>query len=267
MPSQPNVREVRRKKPDANLIVNGKLITPDEIKQESTQHQDETNPEHAARLALTVRELLSQKAREKALLAEHDDIDNAVIDQLLAQECPTPKPGDDECRRYYDANRDKFRSADLVLASHILFALSDGVSMSLLRSRAHETLKELRRQPQLFAQRAKELSNCPSSQVGRSLGQLSRGDNVPEFDKVVFASNETGILPELLRTRHGFHIVLIEKRVQGEQLPYDAVKNKISDYLEQYVSHKAIQQYIGLLLAQADIQGLDLDVNESWLVQ
>ncbi|TEA77989.1 peptidylprolyl isomerase [Allopusillimonas ginsengisoli] len=256
------------KSPDTgSLRVNGVLIDDDAIAAETASHPDEADPGFAARRALVLRELLTQQARAKGLLDDGAAIDDATIDRLLDMECPMPEPTEAECRRYYSANASKFRSPDIVHARHILFALTEGVAMSRLRARAEEVRRDLARHPDKFDALARSLSNCPSGKVGGNLGQLTRGESVIEFDKALFDTRQTGLLPGLVRTRHGFHIVLIERRLDGAELPFEAVSQRIEQYLRDYVSHKAIQQYLTLLVSRAKVQGVSLDVPHGPLLQ
>lgn len=249
------------------LRVNGVLIEEDSIASELNAHADDADPDHAARHALMIKELCRQQACAKGLLDEHAEIDDETIDRLLEHECRVPEPSTDECQRYYDANTKKFRSPDLVHASHILFALTEGVSMPLLRTRAEETRRELTRHPEHFGELARTLSNCPSGGVGGNLGQLTRGESVPEFDTAVFDSAATGLLPGLVKTRFGFHIVLVERRIAGMTLPFDMVSATIAKYLREYVRHKAIQQYLTLLTSSAELQGITVEVRPGLLLQ
>jgi peptidyl-prolyl cis-trans isomerase C len=241
------------------LRVNGTLISGHAISDELSAHADASDPDHAARLALVVRELLTQQARAKGLLAADEPLDDAATDRLIEMECAIPEPTEEECQRYYRANPGKFNSPDLVHARHILFALSPGVSVPGLRSKAEETLQT--------DEMARTLSNCPSGQVGGNLGQLSKGESVPEFDEAVFGAMRPGLLPRLVRTRFGFHIVAIERRIEGKPLPFDAAKTIIARYLGEHVRQKAIQQYLTQLAARADLQGITLDLPQGPLLQ
>ena len=60
-----------------------------------------------------------------------------------------------------------------------------------IRSQAEQTLNELLRQPDRFDAVAREMSNCPSGQHGGNLGQLGRGETVPEFERVLFRFGPT----------------------------------------------------------------------------
>jgi peptidyl-prolyl cis-trans isomerase C len=182
------------------------------------------SPELAA-----VRELLRQRAVGLRLLSptatDHDEIDRAV-EHLLEQEVHVPAPTDAESRRHYETHLKEFQSGDLVHARHILFQVTPAVRVPEVRARAEQTLTELLREPDRFAILARELSNCPSGQHGGNLGQIGRGDTVQEFERALFRLGPTGILREVVKTRHGFHIVAVDQRIPGNTLPFEAVRDR-----------------------------------------
>jgi peptidyl-prolyl cis-trans isomerase C len=218
--------------------------------------------------AAAVRELLRQRAVTAGLLADDagEDFVNEAIEALLEREVRTPEPEDAECRRWYDAHPEAFRSGDLVFVRHILFAVTPGVPIEPLRRKAEETLHELHRHPERFPDLAAERSNCPSGAQGGALGQLSRGESVPEFERAVFAGGE-GLLPRLVNTRYGFHIVAVDGRVEGRLLPFESVREAIALRLAGTVAERALQQYVQVLAAGAALEGVDLAAAASPLLQ
>lgn len=216
------------------------------------------------------RELLRQRAIARGLLSGSDGeptVIEAAIETLLESEAPTPSPTEEECRRYYEGHLLEFRSGDLVHARHILFQVTPQVAVPQLRARAVLTLNEVLRKPECFAARAKELSNCPSGEQGGDLGQIARGDTVPEFEKALFRPGTTGVLRELIRTRFGFHVVSIDQNIPGRTLPFESVREKIADHLRARVEEKALRQYVSVLAGQARISGVDLAGATTPLVQ
>lgn len=216
------------------------------------------------------RELLRQRAVAIGLIdaASHDEDEvTAAIERLLQREVSTPEPTEAECRRYYEHHRREFESGDLVHARHILFQVAPGVNVASLRARAEQALNELLRQPERFAAVAAELSNCPSGEHGGNLGQIGRGDTVPEFEQALFRLGPTGILREIVKTRYGFHIVAVDQRIPGKRLPFDMVTDKIADRLRGMVEEKALRQYVSVLAGKADIHGADLNGTDIPLVQ
>ncbi|TAL90947.1 MAG: peptidylprolyl isomerase [Rhodanobacter sp.] len=216
-----------------------------------------------------VRELLRQRARELGLLADNADAEAtaAAIEQLLEDEVEVPEPTTEECRRWYDTHRARYRNGELIHARHILFQVTPGTPVAAVRSVAEAMLMELRANPDLFAERARSKSNCPSCAQGGQLGQLARGSTVPEFEKAVFEGDTIGILPQLVHSRHGLHIVAVDQRIPGEQLPFEAMAGKVADELRAASEQRALGQYVRVLAGRAELDGVDLNAAASPLVQ
>lgn len=197
--------------------------------------------ERAAQLGL-----MGGRARGEVSFAD-PQAEDAVIERLLELEVRTPEPNDEECRRYYERHPAQFRAGDLVEASHILFGLTPRVPPGALRARAAEVHAIARREPQRFAELAREYSNCPSAAQGGALGQLGRGDSVPEFESVLFDSETLGVLPELVDTRYGFHVVLVARRIAGQAVPFEVARERIAEFLRTRSTRRALAQYVQIL--------------------
>jgi len=224
--------------------------------------------------ALVVRELLLQQAgrlgldRTKSKADSGETGDDARIHLLIEQEVETPKADDDACRTYYDNNRHKFRTQVLLVASHILLPAppDDVQARREARQQADAILAELERSPETFEELARTRSACPSGKEGGSLGQLTHGQTCEEFERQVFCLPQ-GLCPKPLETRYGYHIVRIDRRVEGKSLDYRMVSDKIARYLDERVEHKALSQYIHYLAGEAEIEGIDLTDSDSPLMQ
>jgi peptidyl-prolyl cis-trans isomerase C len=210
--------------------------------------------------AAAARELLRQRAIELGLLEPAVDAEavDAAIERLLEREVRTPEPTEVECRQFYDANPRLFVSDELVAARHILFQVTPGTPVAALRAKAEITLSDLLQSPARFEAVARECSNCPSAQHGGNLGQLRRGDMVPEFEQALFDGTWIGIRAQLVKTRYGFHIVAVDHRAPGRQVPFDAVHKMIAERLRSRVLERALRQYVHVLAGAADVRGADL---------
>jgi peptidyl-prolyl cis-trans isomerase C len=224
---------------------------------------------NASPQAAAVRELLRQRAVAAGLAAPDvsGEPADAAIERLLEKEVTTPEPGEEECRRYYDAHPAEFASGELAFARHILFQVTPGAPVPAIRAKAELTLGELSKDASKFEPLARELSNCPSGGQGGNLGQLARGETVPEFEQALFNGAYTGIYPQLVKTRFGFHILAVDRREPGRQLPFETSRPRIAQRLRERVLHKALQQYISLLAAEAAIEGVELDAAKSPLLR
>ena len=261
--------------------VNGAVITEHAINAEIQYHPAgslEQAREEAAR-ALVIRELLLQAA-DSLGITEPDPLEDAgdreaetheagLIRTVIAREVKVPEPDEATCRRYYENNLRRFRSADLFEAAHILFPADpeDAEAMAEAKEAATAALARARERPDAFAALARELSACPSGQDGGSLGQLTRGSTVPEFETFLLNLEPGQICPVPVRTRYGYHVLRLDRRIDGRQLPFEVVRDKIAEYLRERVWRRAVSQYLSLLIGQADIEGLELEGARSPLVQ
>jgi len=246
------------------VIVNGVELSDADLEQELAHHADAANPQRRAITALVLRRVMLDEARRLGLPADSDE---TAIQALLDAQAPVPEPDQAACRRHYDAHPERFVVGELVEADHILFQVTPQVDLDALRARAEAVLAEVRADPASFARRARELSNCPSAAVGGSLGQLGRGDTVPEFERAVFGPPAGMILPRLVETRHGLHIVRIARHVPGRRLPYAQVADRIARALALASRDTAWRQYLRILVGRARIEGIELEGSAGALVQ
>lgn len=139
--------------------------------------------------------------------------------------------------------------------------------VNALRARAELTLAELLEAPQRFEALARECSNCPSAQHGGNLGQLQRGDMVPEFEQALFDAQWVGIHGQLVKTRYGFHIVAVDRRAPGHKVPFELACKTIAERLRAGVLERALQQYVRVLAGGSELRGIDLGAAPTPLVQ
>lgn len=220
-------------------------------------------------------ELLRQAATRAGLLGE-DDVPSAdgilseaasgAIEALLERVLDLEEPSEEACRRYYGNNAAAYRRGERVHVRHILFAVTPGTDVAALRRQAEATLLEVRCHPEdgadRFGQAAHDLSNCPSGAERGALGWLERSGCVSEFAAEIFGHTEVGVLPRLVHTRFGLHVVEVLARDPGEPLSFDAARGAVSATLRNQRYVTALRRYVASLADEANIDGVDLDVFE-----
>ncbi|MCC7456725.1 MAG: peptidylprolyl isomerase [Nitrospira sp.] len=232
-------------------------------------------------------ELLRQAAQAAGLLDADDrcstdghmsDAASEAIERLLERELTVPEPDEAACRRYHAAHQARYATGERVRVRHILFAVTPGVDVRALRDRAEAALLEVRCHDgkdapddgdggDTFARQAKALSNCPSGEHGGELGWLEAADCAPEFARELFGQAEVGVLPRLVHSRFGLHVVDVQQRERGTAQPYEAVRAAVQLALRQQSWVTALRQYLQLLAGQARLEGVQLDGSETPLVQ
>lgn len=261
LPPPPSFGEVR---------VNGVEIAPEAIAQEIQHHpapDAETAWVEAAR-ALAVRELLLQEARRLNLAAEPErdeagrmeENDDALVSLLLERQVDTADAGPEECRRYYDANQGRFRTPDLFEASHILIEPEgdDDAAWSAAEARARTIAAEVGDNADAFAEAARAFSGCASARQDGSLGQIRRGEMVAQVQAGIEALDEGSTGREPIRSRFGWHVLRLQRRIPGHILPFDVVRPKIRDMLEARSWSVTAARYIATLAAAGEVEGVQI---------
>lgn len=222
-------------------------------------------------------ELLRQAAQREGMLSTTDapSVDGAIseaaaaaIDAHIDRAVHVPPPSDASCRRHFAANARAYAKGERLHLRHILFAVTPGVDVAVLRRRAEATLLELRCDDGTgFPTAARTLSNCPSGAEGGDLGWLAAADCASEFAKEVFAHAGLGVLPRLVHSRFGLHIVEVLAREPGTVPEYDTVRDAVATTLTRQGFVTALRQYLRVLAGQAQIEGVDLEGARTPLVQ
>ena len=243
-------------------------------------HESGQRPDEAALRQRACIELLRQAAQRAGLLAD-DDLPStdgttsaaasAAIEHLLERELNVPEPSDQACRRHYQGHRAAYAQGERVHLRHVLFAVTPGVDVNALRQRAEALLLELRCADPAgtaLADAARQWSNCPSARLGGDLGSLTRDDCAPEFAREVFGgSAEIGVLPRLVHSRFGLHVVEVRAREAGQSLPFERVSGSIALTLRQQAWVNALRQYLQVLAGAAALEGVVLEAADAPLVQ
>ena len=223
-------------------------------------------------------ELLRQAAIAEGLLSDEDPapLQGAItedagtaIEQLIDRALQLPEPTDEACRRHHAANLPRYSVGERAQVRHVLFAVTPGVDVNALRKRAEACLLDLRCDAGggRFAEVARSTSNCPSGADGGELGWLRAEDCAPELAKEILGHAEIGVLPRLVATRFGLHVVEVLAREPGTAPPFEAVRSAVAQALRQQAFATALRQYLSLLAGRARVEGVELDAAATPLVQ
>jgi peptidyl-prolyl cis-trans isomerase C len=246
-------------------------------------HPEGQAPDDDSLRQLACAELLRQEAQRAGLLAAQDQASpdgvqsesaTAAIEALLDRKLQVPPPSEEACRRYYEAHAASYSSDEKVRARHILFAVTPGVDVVALRQKAERALLDVRchdgdklQAQEAFARAAGQWSNCPSSGQGGDLGWLTRQDCAPEFARELFGLKDMGVLPRLVHSRFGLHVVEVTAREPGTPRPFETVREAVRQGLQQQSWATALRQYLRILAGEARLAGVPLESSETPLVQ
>ncbi|UBM57845.1 SurA N-terminal domain-containing protein [Marinilongibacter aquaticus] len=132
-------------------------------------------------------------------------IDNSIVGATVG---PVKEGQDYTIYKYEGTERDSLYT---VRASHILIrpAGTDDAAKADAKQRAQDLLNQIKNGAD-FAAMARINGSDGTAQVGGDLGYFNNdGRMVPEFEKAVFAFNGSGLMPNLVETDFGYHIIKV----------------------------------------------------------
>jgi peptidyl-prolyl cis-trans isomerase C len=173
---------------------------------------------------MVVRELILQQARKDGLdkspevAAKLEELKKRVVVEAFLKKKveEQAKVSDEEMKKFYEENKDKFKTGAQVHASHILMKSED---------EGQKVLKELKEGGN-FEELAKKHSIDGAAAKGGDLGWFSKGSMVPEFEKVAFGLKD-GEISGLTKTQFGYHIIKVTGKRPAGIRTFDEVKEQI----------------------------------------
>ncbi|WP_444999978.1 peptidylprolyl isomerase [Halomonas mongoliensis] len=213
--------------------------------------------------ALVVRELLRQRAAELGLAevsGEALEEGDAAIAALLEQELDVPEPSEEDLRRFHAAHVERFSEPTRLKVRHILLAAApdDAEARDAGYRQGEKLLKELAAAPERFTEFAMRFSACPSKEQGGELGWLAPGQTVAELDRALQHLPE-GLHDRPLASRYGWHLIAIDERVEGRELPYEQVAERVRHSLREQSTRRSLRHYLLVLESEIGVEGVALD--------
>jgi peptidyl-prolyl cis-trans isomerase D len=129
-------------------------------------------------------------------------------------------------------------------ASHILIK-ADGTTpeaKAAAKAKAQDLLNKIKGGAD-FAAMARQFGTDGTKEQGGDLGWFSQGRMVPEFEKAIFGATSTGLLPNVVETSFGYHIIKITALPTKQTYQVAEVKKTIapSDATREVAYQKAQQ--------------------------
>ena len=129
----------------------------------------------------------------------------------------------------YKVTGEKAGTQAAARASHILIK-ADGTTPeadAAAKAKANDVLKKIKGGAD-FATMARQYGTDGTVSTGGDLGWFAQGRMVPEFEKAVFGTSSAGLLPNLVKTSFGYHIIKITAPKTNKTYQLAAVQKKIS---------------------------------------
>jgi peptidyl-prolyl cis-trans isomerase C len=185
------------------------------------------DPQFRKVLAFTRKDLMARKYLEKT--------SKGIAD-------PTEK----EAREFFDKNAELYGTPESVHLRHILVKTE---------KEAKDVLKKLKKGAK-FSDVASKVSTCPTKAVGGDLDWLPRGRLVKELEDVAFTM-KNGQVTGPIKTRFGYHVVLLEDKRPARKSSFDEVKDYIIEQLKFQKQQEHYQQVAKALRKKMNVQVME----------
>jgi len=163
---------------------------------------------------------------------------------------------EDEKKKEYKKNKDKFEVKEQIRAAHILISVSDKATKKQ-KKEAKKLAKELRKRAaggEDFAMLARQNSyDTTTARRGGDLGYFEKGAMVKEFEKAAFKLKKDQI-SKVVESDYGYHIIKLLDKREGRRMKYEEVASGIARFLASQKKNEELEKFVEKLKESAEIE-------------
>jgi parvulin-like peptidyl-prolyl isomerase len=159
---------------------------------------------------------------------------------------------DKELRERYDREKEHYRLPERARLREIVILKPSNAAVDAARQRADQLAAQARANAD-FALLATTASESGTKSKGGDLGEVARGELLPDLDKAVFNANSGAVIGPI-ETKSGWHILKVEQRLPSEVPAFESIKDKIRKDAGEDAWQRDYKAYIERLRKEAFIQ-------------
>lgn len=263
---------------DEELVKRGITVTKEDVNEAVKEIIDKVGSKEQLDMILKQNGISSSQFRK--------DLEEEVKMKKLAQELGSSEVTDAEAQKFYKENIAKFKYPEKVRASHILVSANPeeieevvtsdpankelkaeevkakvNAELNARKEKANKLQVQAKANVDEFAKLAQENSDDTTSAVkGGDLGFFAKEEMVPEFSKAAFSQRPNTVSP-VVKSKYGYHIILVTDRMEAGQEPFEKVKADIKNYLTNQKQLKLIDNLVESLKKNATIEYVNADLD------
>jgi parvulin-like peptidyl-prolyl isomerase len=228
----------------------GMSVSPDEIRDGIQRLKQQYN-------------ISTDKAFEESLQKSgmsRADMESRLRDSLLTQKVFSrelrnrDEMSDKDLRERYDREKEHYRLPERArLREIIIVRPDDATKAAAAQQHADSLAAQARVAGADFAKLAAVSSEVSTKDKGGDLGEVARGELLPELDKAVFNSAAGAVLGPIA-TKSGWHILKVEQRLPSELPAFESVKDRLRRDASDETFQRDYKAYIDRLRKDAFIQ-------------
>ncbi len=208
------------------------LLTEEEIKEYLVKIKSQMDPQES-------REFTADELRSFQ--------DKLLVDKYLYSIVRGLSVGDEEVAAFYEEHKGEFLLPERFEVSQILTD-SEEAAVEILNKVKDKSLED-------FEAAARELSRGMEAARGGRMGVFSRGQLPYEIERVILSMKEGEISP-VVESSYGFHIFLLNRRMESELLPMEQAAPAIRLKLLDRKISQAVESHLDELKNTVDWQAL-----------
>ena len=178
-----------------------------------------------------------------------------ITQKVFARELRNRSDVDDAgLRERYNREKEQYRLPERARLREIVILKQEGeAKLAEAKQRAAEIGEAVRKPGTEFKNVAATMSESGTRDNGGDLGEVAKGDLVPELDKAVFNAQNGAIIGPL-ETKSAWHIMLVEQRLPSEVPAFESVKDRLRRDANEETFDRDYKNYIEALRKDAYIQ-------------
>jgi peptidyl-prolyl cis-trans isomerase C len=168
---------------------------------------------------------------------------------LLSRQFKVPMPSQEACQRYYRDHSEQFREPDRYLGRQIVLRHpdSDATAHAEVWARAERLIAILFFDPKMFEDLVATYDSIHDGSASGRIGPVVRGQLAPELDAALFGIRPGQIFPAPIATEQGIHVVLLDRILPGEVMPFPVVHGRICAMLRGELRLAAARRHLARL--------------------
>ena len=160
---------------------------------------------------------------------------------------------DKELRERYDREKEHYRLPERArLREIVILKPSNAAAVDAARQHAEQLAAQARANAD-FSLLATTASESGTKSKGGDLGEVTRGELLPDLDKAVINANSGAVIGPI-ETKSGWHILKVEQRLPSEVPAFESIKDKIRKDAGEDAWQRDYKAYIERLRKEAFIQ-------------
>jgi parvulin-like peptidyl-prolyl isomerase len=226
----------------------GLSVSADEVKEAMNRLKEQYGMKSEQEFEESLRKSGMARADMEARLRDTILMNKVFGRELRSREDLTDK----ELRDRYGREKERYRLPERArLREIVVIKPDDPLKVDAARQRATDLAAQARAGD--FANVATTSSDAGTKNKGGDLGEVARGELLPDLDKAVFNATAGAVLGPI-ETRSGWHILKVENRLPSEVPAFESVKDRLRKDASEDAWQRDYKAYIDRLRKDAFIQ-------------